>query len=127
MLIPRPETELLVDLALERLPKDAPRLVLDLGTGSGCVAISIASERSRLKILAVDQSVEALIMARRNALECAVGNVAFVQSDWFSGLRRDERFDMTSRIRHRSRRAIRTGNRRFALRARRTDSRRGRA
>jgi release factor glutamine methyltransferase len=94
VLIPRPETELLVDLALERLPREAAGQVLDLGTGSGCVAISIASERSRLKIIALDQSLEALALARRNAIELGVGNVVFLQSDWFSGLRADERFDV---------------------------------
>ncbi len=94
VLIPRPETELLVDLALERLPRDAAGHVLDLGTGSGCVAISIASERSRLRILAIDQSLEALALARHNALDLGVGNVVFLQSDWFSGLRADERFDV---------------------------------
>jgi release factor glutamine methyltransferase len=94
VLIPRPETELLVDLALERLPRDASRRVLDLGTGSGCVALSIASERSPLKILAVDQCLEALAVARRNAVDLGVGNVAFLQSDWFSAVRRDECFDV---------------------------------
>jgi release factor glutamine methyltransferase len=94
VLIPRPETELLVDLALERLPRDAAGHVLDLGTGSGCVAISIASERSRLKILAIDQSLEALALARHNALDLGVGNVVFLQSDWFSALAADERFDV---------------------------------
>jgi release factor glutamine methyltransferase len=88
VLIPRPETELLVDLALERMPADGTR-ALDLGTGSGCVAISLASERSQSKILALDQSVEALTVARRNAVAAHVGNVAFLQSDWFAALRRE--------------------------------------
>jgi release factor glutamine methyltransferase len=89
VLIPRSETELLVDLALERIPQDAPSRVIDLGTGSGCVAISLASERSQAKILALDQSLEALALARRNAVAAQVGNVAFLQSDWFSALRRE--------------------------------------
>ena len=93
VLIPRPETELLVDLALERISNRSTTRVLDLGTGSGCVAISIASERSQSKLVATDQSLEALAIARRNAVELHVGNVAFVQSDWFSGLR-PERFDV---------------------------------
>jgi release factor glutamine methyltransferase len=94
VLIPRPETELLVDLALERLPRDRGARLLDLGTGSGCLAITIASERSRCEVLAVDQSPAALAIARRNALEHAVGNVAFLQSDWYSGLQPGEHFDM---------------------------------
>jgi release factor glutamine methyltransferase len=89
VLIPRPETELLVDLALERIPADGATRALDLGTGSGCVAISLASERSQSKILALDQSVEALTVARRNAVAAHVGNVAFLQSDWFAALRRE--------------------------------------
>lgn len=86
VLIPRPETELLVDLALTHIPADTPTRVLDLGTGSGCIAISVASERSHSKILALDQSPEALALARRNAVAAHVGNVAFLQSDWFSAL-----------------------------------------
>jgi release factor glutamine methyltransferase len=93
VLIPRPETELLVDLALERISRDASARVLDAGTGSGCVAIAIASERSRSKVLALDQSVAALSVARRNAVALGAGNVAFLESDWFRALG-DERFDL---------------------------------
>jgi release factor glutamine methyltransferase len=93
VLIPRPETELLVDLALERIPKAVPARALDLGTGSGCVAIAIASERSQCKILALDQSLDALTLARRNAFALGVGNVAFLQSDWYSALG-PEQFDV---------------------------------
>jgi release factor glutamine methyltransferase len=67
--------------------------VLDAGTGSGCIAIAIASERSHCKVLALEQSVEALAVARRNAVDLRVGNVAFLQSDWFSALGR-ERFEI---------------------------------
>ena len=93
VLIPRPETELLVELTLERLSPDAAGRVLDLGTGSGCVAITIASERSRSLITASDQSAAALMVARRNARDLGVENVAFLQSDWFSRVPPDERFD----------------------------------
>ena len=93
VLIPRPETELLVDLALERIPQHAAARVLDVGTGSGCVAIALASERSHCKILALDQSLAALAVARRNALQLRVGNVSFLASTWFSALG-VERFDV---------------------------------
>ena len=93
VLIPRPETELLVDLALERMPRNAISRVLELGTGSGCIAIALPSERSLAKIVATDQSLEALAVARRKAFPVHVGNIAFLQSDWFEGLRR-ERFDL---------------------------------
>jgi release factor glutamine methyltransferase len=93
VLIPRPETELLVDCALERIPRDATARILDVGTGSGCVAIAIASERSRSKVLGLDQSLDALAVARRNAFELHVGNVAFLNSNWYAGLR-DEHFDV---------------------------------
>ena len=93
VLIPRPETELLVDLALERIGRHAAARVLDVGTGSGCVAIAIASERSQSKVLALDQSAAALGVARRNAVALHVGNVAFLESNWFDALKR-ERFDL---------------------------------
>ncbi|HEX6829243.1 MAG TPA: HemK/PrmC family methyltransferase, partial [Burkholderiales bacterium] len=67
VLIPRPETELLVELALERIPPDAPCRVLDLGAGSGCVAIAIAGHRPRAQVTAVDTSESALAVARENA------------------------------------------------------------
>jgi release factor glutamine methyltransferase len=93
VMIPRSETELLVDLALERIPQDGLVRVLELGTGSGCIAISLASERPQAKILALDRSLDALALARRNAVTANVGNVAFLRSDWFSALR-SEHFDV---------------------------------
>ena len=85
VLIPRPDTELLVELALERIPPKQPVEVLDLGTGSGCIAITLALERPHTRVTAVDRSVAALAIARRNA---AVLNahVEFLTSDWFSAL-----------------------------------------
>ena len=67
VLIPRPETETLVEFALERIASDRKQQVLDLGTGSGCVAISIAKQRPRARVVAVDRSAAALAVARENA------------------------------------------------------------
>ena len=92
VLIPRPETELLVEWALEKITPRADARVLDLGTGSGCIAISIACERPRANVMAVDQSESALEVARGNAQRHAIGNVGFLRSDWFSALGA-QRFD----------------------------------
>ena len=93
VLIPRPETELLVDLALARLPVDADARVLDLGTGSGAVALAIASARRTAHVVGTDTSDGALALAQRNAIRLGVGNVSFVASDWFAALA-DQRFDL---------------------------------
>jgi release factor glutamine methyltransferase len=85
VLIPRPETERLVELALERLPRGSSARVLELGTGSGAIAVAIASLRPGLKITATDVSEGALRVARRNALEHAV-EIDFVRSDWFESI-----------------------------------------
>ena len=92
VLIPRPETEELVGAALERLPQGESRKVLDLGTGSGCVAIAIASERPAAQVTAVDSSSSALALARENAVAHRV-EVEVLQSDWFSALG-GRRFDL---------------------------------
>jgi release factor glutamine methyltransferase len=85
VLIPRPETELLVEAALEILPQFVDRTVLDLGTGSGCISIAIARERPTVRVTAVDRSTAALAVARFNA--GALGaTVEFIESDWFAGL-----------------------------------------
>ncbi|HNA81126.1 MAG TPA: peptide chain release factor N(5)-glutamine methyltransferase [Thiobacillaceae bacterium] len=85
VLIPRPETELLVEAALARLPPRRPARLLDLGTGSGCIAITLALETPGTEVVAVDASPAALEVARDNAarLKAAVG---FVLSDWFGSL-----------------------------------------
>jgi release factor glutamine methyltransferase len=83
VLIPRPETETLVELALARLPPDRDLRVLDLGTGSGAIALAIAHERARAQVLATDVSSDALDVARENAQRLGLGNVEFVKSDWF--------------------------------------------
>jgi release factor glutamine methyltransferase len=85
VLIPRPETELLVDLALERLSVGTPARVLELGTGSGAIAIALATERPGFGIVATDVSEAALALAWRNARDHGAG-VEFVLSDWFDAL-----------------------------------------
>lgn len=92
VLIPRPETELLVELALERMPPDKAMDVLDLGTGSGCIAITLALERPLARITAVDRSTAALAIAQRNA-DLLNARVEFLTSDWFAALG-GRRFDL---------------------------------
>ncbi|MGK2952770.1 MAG: peptide chain release factor N(5)-glutamine methyltransferase [Thiobacillus sp.] len=93
VLIPRPETELLVEAALERLPKDRPTRILDLGTGSGCIAITLGLERPDCTIWAVDKSEAALAVARMNAQKLGATQLQFVHSDWFDALK-DQRFTL---------------------------------
>jgi release factor glutamine methyltransferase len=83
VLTPRPETELLVELALERLPAGEPRRVLDLGTGTGAVALAIARERPGCAVTATDLSQEALAVARANATAARIANVDFRAGDWY--------------------------------------------
>src|SRR5439155_2487055 len=83
VLIPRPETELLVELALERLPQNGA--VLDLGTGSGAVAVALAHGRPDAQVTTVDVSAAALALARRNAALNHV-RVQFLQGDWYLAL-----------------------------------------
>jgi release factor glutamine methyltransferase len=85
VLIPRPETELLVEAVLESIPLDTPADVLDLATGSGCVAIAIAKHRPRAHVTATDVSPSALAVARENARTHAV-EVEFVESNWLAAL-----------------------------------------
>lgn len=91
VLIPRPETELLVDLALERLPSAGA--VLDLGAGSGAIAVSIGQQRPDANVTAIDISPAALEVARRNAAQHAP-KLRLLQSDWYAALAPDEHFDV---------------------------------
>jgi len=97
VLIPRPETETLVEFALARLPADRDLRVLDLGTGSGAIALALARERPRTTILATDAASDALAVARENARRLGIANVEFARSDWYAGLPsawHGERFDL---------------------------------
>jgi release factor glutamine methyltransferase len=92
-LIPRPETELLVDLALARLPRRAGLRVLDLGTGSGAIALALAHTRPELQVCASDASAAALAVASANAKALGLGRVEFRQGDWWAPWQ-DQRFDL---------------------------------
>jgi len=91
VLIPRPETELLVTLACGWLSADEQARVLDLGSGSGAVGLAIAHERPRALVTGTDVSPRAVALARRNAQRLSIANVVFLESDWFDSLPR-ERF-----------------------------------
>jgi len=93
VLIPRPETELLVELVLERVPAHAHATIADLGTGSGAIALAIARERPNARVLATDASAAALDVARGNARRLGLANVEFGQGDWYAALG-DRRFDL---------------------------------
>jgi len=95
VLIPRPETETLVARALARLPAERTVRILDLGTGSGAIAIALAHERPRAQIVATDISEAALIVARTNARRLRIYSVEFRASDWYGDLADDDGpFDM---------------------------------
>lgn len=92
-LIPRPETELLVELALAHLARDRPVRVADLGTGSGAIALAIAFERPKAQVVAVDASAEALAVAKENAIALRLPNVELRNGDWCEPLGSD-RYDV---------------------------------
>jgi release factor glutamine methyltransferase len=92
VLVPRPETELIVDAALERLPAEASAAVLDLGTGSGAIALAIKHARPRVRLAACDVSPAALDLARRNAARLGLA-IEWTLSDWFDAFAA-RRFDL---------------------------------
>lgn len=93
VLIPRPETEAVVDLALEHLPQASAGTILDLGTGSGCIAVTLAKLRPKAQVFAVDLSADALQVAARNVSRHGVTNVRLLQGSWYEPVQH-RRFDL---------------------------------
>ncbi|MDQ0202942.1 peptide chain release factor N(5)-glutamine methyltransferase [Pectinatus haikarae] len=91
VLVPRPETELLVEAAIERLPGDSEAVFADIGTGSGAIAVSLVKLRKNLRGVAVDISAEALAMAQKNAVLLKVADsLEFLQGDLLEPLQKEE-------------------------------------
>lgn len=94
-LIPRPETELLIEMVLELFPNQNQALkILDLGTGTGAIALSLASEYPQAHVTACDISKAALVVAQENAQQHKLKNVQFLQSNWFSTIDSSSSFDL---------------------------------
>lgn len=93
-LIPRPDTETLVELVLELYSDNKAITCLDLGTGTGAIALALASENATWKIEAIDYSVEAVELAQHNAKNLNLAQVAIYQSDWFSAVSENKKFDI---------------------------------
>lgn len=92
-LIPRPETEMLVETALELLPGAIPHTLLDLGTGTGAIALSLAKDRPQWRVTAVDRVEEAVELAERNRQRLHLDNAKVLHSHWFSAVE-GQRFDL---------------------------------
>lgn len=95
-LIPRPDTELLVETCLELFANDAPqqaRAILDLGTGTGAIALALASEQKHWHLTGVDQSVAAVALAEKNRTHLHIDNLQLLHSDWFVNLPAEQKFD----------------------------------
>lgn len=93
VLIPRPDSELLVELSLSLLTDQQPAKIIDLGTGSGILAITLAAERPLAEVVATDISAAALSVARQNAERLTAGNIRFIHSNWFEKVT-DTGFDL---------------------------------
>ena len=92
-LIPRPDTETLVEAALAKILDNPNQTILDLGTGTGAIALAVAKHRPKANVVAVDASPAALEVAKKNAATLAITNVRLMLSDWFDALL-GERFDL---------------------------------
>lgn len=89
-LIPRPETELLVETVLDKIPPESHWNIADLGTGSGAIALAIARERPGCQVTATDTSAAALAVARKNAQRLCISNIRFVEGHWFQPIENDK-------------------------------------
>jgi release factor glutamine methyltransferase len=93
-LIPRPDTELLVEAVLGLFPDEQPRRLLDLGTGTGAIVLALAHEKKQWNCVGVDREPAAVELAEQNRQQLQLPNVNILQSDWFSALGDEAPFDV---------------------------------